>query len=518
VLKGSLDDFTLPDIFRLLSVTKKTGSLEVERSAGQGTVYFREGDVYFAESSLSRELLGQKLVKAGAITSSQLMKALDAQAGSDGQRLGEVLVADGLVDGEQLETAVRGQIEDAVFDLLRWELGEFSWNLGEEVSPEVVLSVSVENLIMEASRRLDELVVIQRKIPSEQSVLTMASTPPEGAVEINITPDEWRVMVMVNGQRTVQEIADGVQLDVFQTMRTLYGLVSAGLIEVPGHTPPDDDEDVDLSIFQDAVLAEPVLDEVVDDELVGSLVEPMDDAGLATDEPQYPDADDAVASLESEAAQELAASVAEDLSSEGDATVVPFEMGDASVEGFDAPAPGELTTETPDVGFETPAEQYDEAPVERFDEAPVERFDEAPAERSAMPADTASLSEGEDPFASEILSPEPVSDPFGEMPVAPEESEGSASAFEDLAPATDIPVTAEPPANEPTVDKSAAVRELSNLFKQTEVDSSTPTFMVPPANRDEESVEEPENKKRVEDDEEITRGLISRLIDGVKGL
>jgi hypothetical protein len=503
VLKGSLDDFTLPDIFRLLSVTKKTGSLDVERSAGQGTVYFREGDVYFAESSLSKELLGQKLVKAGAITSSQLMKALDAQAASDGQRLGEVLVADGLVDEEQLETAVRGQIEDAVFDLLRWELGEFSWNLGAEVSPEVILSVSVENLIMEASRRLDELVVIQRKIPSEQSVLTMAATPPEGAVEINITPDEWRVMVMVNGQRTVQEIADGVQLDVFQTMRTLYGLVSAGLIEVPGHTPPDDDEDVDLSIFQDTAIAE--VEEIVEDEpvesLVGSLV---DEAELATDEPEFPaaEADDPLASLENEAAQELAASVAEDIDTEGDATVVPFEMGDASVEGFDAPAPGELTTETPDDGFEAPAEHY---------EGPADPFD--------APAEATSLSEGEDPFASEILSPESASDPFGEMPSAPEESEQTASTYEDFAPATDIPVTAEPQANEPTVDKSAAVRELSNLFKQTEVDSSTPTFMVPPANRnEEEAVEEPETKKRVEDDEEITRGLISRLIDGVKGL
>jgi hypothetical protein len=46
--------------------------------------------------------------------------------------------------------------------------------------------------------------------------------------------------------------------------------------------------------------------------------------------------------------------------------------------------------------------------------------------------------------------------------------------------------------------------------------------MVPPLEKKEEVEEEPEhepeNKKRVEDDEEITRGLISRLIDGVKGL
>ena len=59
MLKGSLEEFALSDIFRLLSFTKKTGKLDVARAAGNGTVYFKGGDVYFAESSLSREPLGQ---------------------------------------------------------------------------------------------------------------------------------------------------------------------------------------------------------------------------------------------------------------------------------------------------------------------------------------------------------------------------------------------------------------------------------------------------------------------------
>lgn len=417
MLKGTLDDFTLPDIIRLLSQAKKTGSLEVERSAGRGTVYFREGDVYFAESSLSKELLGQKLVKSGVITSNQLMKALDEQA-SAGGRLGGVLLSSGLVFEDQLETAVRSQIEDAVFDLLRWELGEFSWSAGAAVAPEVSLSVSVENLIMEASRRLDELEVIKRKIPSEHTVLNMAPTPPEGAVEINITPDEWRVMVLVNGSRSVLEIAETVGLDVFQAMRTLYGLVSAGLVEVPGALDQHVDE-VDLPLVQ-----------------VGE-----------------PDVEAAEA----------------------------VEVADEPVDAFDAPGPGDLTTE--------------------------------------VPSDASSLSDG-DPFASEILSPEETSVPLDILPSADATSEADVSELDQpIASVTDIPVTAEPD-DVPSVDKSAAVRELSNLFKQnTEVDSS-PTFLVPPLeNKVEEATgDAPEAKKRVEDDEEITRGLISRLIDGVKGL
>src|SRR5688500_2601543 len=187
MLKGTLDDFTLPDIFRLLSQSRKSGRLDVQRSAGQGNVYFQDGDVYFAESTLSKELIGQKLVRAKVLTDGQLMKALDDQAESGG-RIGEILRTADLVTEDQLETAVRSQIEDAVFDLLRWDAGEFDWAPGESVDAEVSLSVSVENLIMEGSRRLDEMAIITRKIPSEHAVVEMAPAPPEGAAEINITP------------------------------------------------------------------------------------------------------------------------------------------------------------------------------------------------------------------------------------------------------------------------------------------------------------------------------------------
>ena len=485
MLKGTLDDFTLPDIIRLLSHSKKNGSLEVERSAGRGTIYFREGDVYFAESSLSKELLGQKLVKTGVITSNQLMKALDDQA-SGGGRLGDVLKAAGLVFDEQLESAVRSQIEDAVFDLLRWELGEFTWTAGASADPEVSLSVSVENLIMEASRRLDELAVIKRKIPSENTVLNMAPAPPEGAVEINITPDEWRVMVLVNGNRSVVEIAETVGLDVFQAMRTLYGLVSAGLIEAPGGVDTYEDE-ADLPVLE---VDEP---EVTTQEV--EVEEPVAEIQVEEQEPEAeaepePEVDEIEAVAHDEAIAEVAAEIAEEAEETDEAdetedlqhnlTAELLGEHDATpVEEFDAPGPGDLTTE--------------------------------------VPADASSLIDG-DPFADEILSPEAAAESTD--PIASVETTEEPSELEQVASVTDIPVTAE---TDETIDKSAAVRELSNLFKQnTEVDTS-PTFLVPPLEKKEQEEEEeagpePENKKRVEDDEEITRGLISRLIDGVKGL
>jgi hypothetical protein len=233
MLKGTLDDFSLSDIFRLLCFAKKTGRLDVSRSAGTGNVFFRDGDVYFAQSGLNTEPLGQRLIRSGVIKERQLRKALDEQA-TTGERLGRILLASGAIRTEHLEAAVRNQIEDAAFELLRWELGEFTWEPDAVFDAEVAMSVSVESLIMEASRRVDELDVIARKIPSIDAVLTVVEDPPEGARELKIAPDEWRVLVLVDGERTVQEIVRRSSLDSFTTLRTLYGLVSTGLVELAG--------------------------------------------------------------------------------------------------------------------------------------------------------------------------------------------------------------------------------------------------------------------------------------------
>jgi hypothetical protein len=173
MLKGSIEDFALSDIFRLLSFTKKTGKLEVVRSAGDGKVFFRDGEVYYAVSSLKREPLGQKLIRSGALTETQLRKALDLNAAT-GERVGEILLRQGAITELQLINAVKGQIEDAAFDLLRWETGDFVFEAHDRFEVEIPISVSVENLIMEASRRTDELEVVKRKIPSMQVVLAVA--------------------------------------------------------------------------------------------------------------------------------------------------------------------------------------------------------------------------------------------------------------------------------------------------------------------------------------------------------
>lgn len=241
MLKGTLDDFTLPDIVRLAARAKRTGRLEVQRRAGSGKVFFRDGEVYYAESSVSKEPLGQKLIWSGAVSQSQLQKALDENVRT-GKRVGDILLDTGVVTLAQIQNAVRSQMEDAIFDLLRWDYGEFEWETGTEIDAEIAISADVERLVEEASRRIEELAAIKRRIPSPDVVLAMAERPPQGAHEINITGEEWRVLVLVDGRRSVADIASAIGADAFKTTRTLFRLLEEGLIETHGIAEPVEDE------------------------------------------------------------------------------------------------------------------------------------------------------------------------------------------------------------------------------------------------------------------------------------
>jgi hypothetical protein len=196
LLTGTFEDFSLPDIFRLISSAERTGRIDVARSGGSGSVYFTAGEVSYAESSLTQGL------------------------------------ASGNVHGKDLEAALKSQIEGAVFDLLRWKEGDFRWESGAEFDTSAELSLSVDDLVAEAARKLEELEVISTKIPSEAAVLVMAPAPPDDAAEINITPEEWRALVLVNGVRPVTEIAALAGMDTFSVLRVLYGLCDHGLIAV----------------------------------------------------------------------------------------------------------------------------------------------------------------------------------------------------------------------------------------------------------------------------------------------
>jgi hypothetical protein len=235
LLQGNLQEFSLPNIFQLVKMSAKSGSLTIRREGESGRVFFRNGMITYAYSSPQLLPLGERLVKAGAITGAQLKQALAAQKKSaESARLGRILLEQGVLDRETLEQAVREQIQDTAFNFFSWTDGEFEF--GADDSPpeeDILVEMSVETVIMEGCRRIDEWELIFEQLGSLERVphLTYGDhVDDEGS--LTLTAEEWRVVVHIDGRADINTILRDGGLDRFRGAKVIYSLFSSGLITV----------------------------------------------------------------------------------------------------------------------------------------------------------------------------------------------------------------------------------------------------------------------------------------------
>ena len=235
LLQGNLQEFSLPNIFQLVKMSAKSGALTIRRDGESGRVFFRNGMITYAYSSPQLLPLGERLVKAGAISHAQLKQALAAQKKSaEGARLGNILLEQGDLDRETLETAVREQIQDTAFNFFSWTDGEFEFGAGDSPPEEdILVEMSVETVIMEGCRRIDEWALIFEQLGSLERVPHLAygdHVDDEGS--LTLTAEEWRVVVHIDGRADINTILRDCGLDRFHGAKVIYSLFSSGLITV----------------------------------------------------------------------------------------------------------------------------------------------------------------------------------------------------------------------------------------------------------------------------------------------
>jgi hypothetical protein len=235
LLQGNLREFSLPNIFQLVKMSAKSGALTIRRADAWGRIFFRNGLISYAFSVPQTQPLGERLVKAGSITSKQLKAALAEQKkGGDSARIGAILLRQGAIDREILETAVREQIQDAAFDFFGWPDGEFEFGVEEVAGEEdVLLEMNVEDVIMEGCRRIDEWELIFEQLGSLERVPHLSyDERVEERGELTLASQEWRVVVHIDGRADINTILRDCGLDRFHGAKVIYSLHSSGLITV----------------------------------------------------------------------------------------------------------------------------------------------------------------------------------------------------------------------------------------------------------------------------------------------
>jgi tetratricopeptide (TPR) repeat protein len=229
-IKGSLAEASLPDVIQLLSYSGKSGCLSVTDGRNFGNIFIKDGRVVFATILNRKQKLGDILLTKQLIDDETLNKALEIRKASKNKRLGEIMIEMGALSREVLDRELRGQIEQTIFTMLTWETGYFNFEADLlPLAEDYTLQLSAQELLLEGARRIDEWKKIENKIPPFETVLVRN----EDAQSIPLTQEEEKIMELVDGVRTIDDILKLSEYDFFATCRTLYGLLSAGLLMKP---------------------------------------------------------------------------------------------------------------------------------------------------------------------------------------------------------------------------------------------------------------------------------------------
>lgn len=234
-IEGPLQDIGIHDVFQLLDLARKSGRLTLRSAArgNEGRVYFDKGAVIHATMRDNPHTLGALLRKAGKITDRELSAASAAQEAGDRRLLGEILIAQGSVTRRDVERYMRQQIESVVFDLFSWNEGTFSFADGsdDDVQMDAAVRVSIESLLMEGARRIDEWSRMKDKIPGPKVVPNLTH-PREADTYIDLRPAEWEVLARIDGHHSLSDIASELAVSEFEVAKTVYGMLSMELVEI----------------------------------------------------------------------------------------------------------------------------------------------------------------------------------------------------------------------------------------------------------------------------------------------
>ena len=121
--------------------------------------------------------------------------------------------------------------ELSFFKIMEWSLGKVTFE-SEEVSPERTIPIPSEQLLLNWSSKKIEWEKIKELISSNKDVFRLSLQ--KNGENKTISADQWNVLALSNGMRTISDIGKTLEWDELKTVRITYHLLQAGLLERVG--------------------------------------------------------------------------------------------------------------------------------------------------------------------------------------------------------------------------------------------------------------------------------------------
>lgn len=245
---GETTDVGVAELLSVLARRGLTGRLNINVDGEEVLALLERGKVVQVSSSHHGLRLGRVLARMGVVSEADLDVAVREQSTTQrGQPLGEILVARGLATRQDLARAAEEQATEALAQVFGAEHGTFFFTseAARDRRPGLV-ALNADGIVLEASRRADELITLRRLLPSPTAVLTLVreNIPISGRMAES---EQAIIRLVAPVAITVEEVLGQLRENEAASCRALVNLRERGIIAVDSRVagePPQSGESV----------------------------------------------------------------------------------------------------------------------------------------------------------------------------------------------------------------------------------------------------------------------------------
>ncbi|MFK0732515.1 MAG: DUF4388 domain-containing protein [Gloeotrichia echinulata GP01] len=239
-ITGNFADFSLPELLQFLDHGKKTGVIYIEflpqeNQNGKKQVYYfwlHQGRIVAVADRLDQKSLTLMIAQRGWISERVISRVTQISSSSIITPMGLFLKSQGLLQSEQLKLLFNSQVLRPICNLFQVQDGEFKFDTIEKLklplSEMTGLSMSATEVILIGLRALRDWTALADKLPDQTSGLSslIAKQP-----QIQLNALEWQVWEFVNGNISLQDIANQLRIPVETVQQIAYRLIVIGLAD-----------------------------------------------------------------------------------------------------------------------------------------------------------------------------------------------------------------------------------------------------------------------------------------------
>ena len=230
----SLAETSLAEMFSTIYRHKVPGTVEVSRDEVVKRIFISDGMVVQATSTDRSDRLGAYLYRVGKLDRSQLVETMRQRQESETKLHGQILIETGLLSPAELYTAIRGQMESMVWSVFGWQEGEVRFRIGSFDEPiSVRVHLPLRQAIVRGIRLSPDTKALVARLGRKTTVLK-PSYSTEDLIEVALDAEEYELLRMVDGRRTLYDLCNGGPFGVPENARLLYAYRVLRLVETAG--------------------------------------------------------------------------------------------------------------------------------------------------------------------------------------------------------------------------------------------------------------------------------------------